>query len=318
MANLLSGSLHQSFTFTRQNWRGLTEVTIIPLVILAALVVGFLFMLLPLFNTIMEAALVAEQAPDTIDVRAMVSSIVKIQIFGLIVSLFSTFILALASVRIVRFFSFGERGYWRMNKMLAKVTAMWTLYSIGIYFVSMFASMFLFIPLMLSLAALMGITSSIFGSGAFTVIAGLILSIAAAAGMLFIMFSILLRFASGLPIVALDQTPDFFRDMWQQSKGYTFALALRAMAIYALLILIYAIVFAVLAALGFSDVMALASLPAETQSPEQVLEFFRQMFPWFLTANAMVVLLMIPVFFWATVWLAEVNRRLYEAHQQPS
>lgn len=314
MPKLLSGSMHEAYRFTRENWRGLFEVTIIPVAIAIALMAGYFLILTPIFSKIFSLAASGGE-PDPAMVQAMIGNVFKIQMFALIASLVSAFIIALSSVRIVRFFVRGERGLWMMNSEIAKASGMWALYSIGIYFISVFAMFAVMIPF----AMVMGIVGAVIGAMGPGLVSGIVAGVLGLAGfalMIFALFVILLRFASGMPVVALGQTPDFFSEMWKQSKGYGFALAGRALALYLSVSVIFVVLMAVIiGAWVFLNFDAITQL-GEQENPEQIFAFLKGWIPWIVGSEIILIALSIPVYWFGTVWLTIVNKRLHQNRKE--
>lgn len=314
MENLIKGSMHEAYRFTRQNWRGLFEVTIIPVGVAILLTGGYLLVLIPLFSKIFALAAAGDNADPAL-IQAMIATVFKVEMFAILASLAAAFIMALSSVRIVRFFVRGERGLWAMNTDIAKAAGMWALYSIGIYFISVFAMVGAMIPF----SIIMGIVGAIIAAAGPSVVGGILaglLGIAGFVGMIFTLFAILLRFASGMPVVALGQTPDFFSEMWKQSKGYTVALAGRALGAYLLIFVCFALLIGVFVGVGlFLNFNAISQLGG-SPDPDQVMSFVTSFIPWVVASQVVIIVVSIPVYWFAVVWLTIVNKRLHQNRRE--
>ena len=315
MAHALTGSIHTSVSWVKKNWANLLQVTAIPILLTAFILGFFLYHFSSLFHQLSVMA-GQQAATDPEAARQAISAIIKFQLTTIAGSLLLMLVSAMIFVRIIRLFVLGEKDWWPFSAGVLKATMWSVLYILGIYIITLIAV----VLIMLVFGIIGGTGLVLLGAnpgGTATFMASIV-AIAGLLAFLFLVLAVPLRLLAGFAVVALGKRPDFMRDMWQLSKGCTWALVWRILAISVLLYLFMLVVFLLIS--GNSLWVAITEISAMPQNaepdPAQVFKIMAPLVKTMLSAGLVTFIVSVPFTWVAVVWLGEVNRRLLEIRDQ--
>ena len=253
---VLGGSLRKTFAFFFAEWRSLLGVCLAPLVASIVLAVAQMAMFRYFFEKMMGTMLPGEFNPEALN-PVMFNAMIQLQAFSIVSQIITLLVTAYLLVRIVRLYMYGERGVFDFSKPVITASLMTALYSLGIIVLTMVVFVVAFFLVMILVMIIVGMAalgpSNSLGEILLLV---LLMSGGGTAVSLFVLW-FGARFAVGLPAVALGKAPDFFTEMWRLSRGESWGVPLRLVALYVLMWIVLLPVVAFLAYRMFSQISAL-------------------------------------------------------------
>jgi hypothetical protein len=264
---VIPGISRASLKFIIENWKGLIIVSLLPVTILA--IIGYLAM--HAFGGFLDV--IGSIDPQT---KKMPVEVLR-KYFQLMPQIFGTEIVGLIVivwlyVRIVRFWNNREARVWIDAMSEFSATGYTILYAIAIMFLTGIA--YLAIVLVSIIAALIVFFMGKLFFGFYIFMVPLLLCA------YFSLVCVACRFYVGLPGVALGRVPNFFPDIWELSKGETFAVPARLL----LTLMMIAIPFMALFLIFVYPVMhsfqeTIQNSPTHQVSPEILQQLFKAMLP---------------------------------------
>jgi hypothetical protein len=304
MGTILSGSSHTALRFMREHWADLIQVSLLPFLGVATMLIVQLIMFRDMFSDLfplIDDGKFEGQAFQTI---------MNMQAGSFFLTLATALFSAWQFVRITRLYLLGEKPWIGLEKPEVAATLMTMLYLIGIYLLTLVV----YIAALVVLAIPVIILAIAMGSGdsPSTSVAVLIAVLIP----LFLAFMIWFacRFAVGLPAVALGKTPDFFKEMWGLSKGASWGFALRIILASLVAVLIMALAMAISALIFIRDIwVELFTQPEPPIPPAQIL---RDLFDRLLPSQVIWALVQQPFIWFFVLLTVEAYRRFTDARSR--
>jgi hypothetical protein len=211
---VLDGASHKVLSFIATEWRRLLHVCLWPLAALAALIGGEIAAFALLWRDIVQRIMVGDVGPP------IVTQILQLQGLMFVAQILGALAASWMFVRTVRLYLGGESQTPARSKPILKSTLMSAIYGLGIWLISIAATLGTMIAVAIAGMIVAALTGA-FSDAPHPSSIGLLIAIISLGyvGALTLMMWIFCRFAIGLPAVALGRTPDFFRDMWPLSRG---------------------------------------------------------------------------------------------------
>jgi hypothetical protein len=296
MNKVLPGSSREAFDFIVSHWRGLLNISILPLIIITAVAWYQISGMAPMFEFLAAQDMQHGQM-DSAELYSRMSSMGPFYAVGLI----SLAAFVWLFVRIVRFWKSGEGSMFAITEGEVGATFKTIGYGVGM----MLLTLLVYIGGIIGFAVLAMIGAAIFSNSALVGI-GIFLFVIAGALALIALLVFMYRFLVGLPGVALGESPGFFSDIWPLSKGESFGLPLR-IVIWTVVGLIPIMIFAFAITIPLSaDIqIQLKGQNPPHMTPEMVSHFFKVMAPLQVINMA----LQVPMIWFMTVLLTVAHFR---------
>lgn len=214
MAKVLPGSSRESFTFIMSHWRGLLNVSILPLVLIAILTWLQLGGMGPMFE-----AYIAEFSKPNAPLDAALSAELTLALpryyaLGLLILI----ITAWKYVRIVQFWRRGQGEILAIAPGEVQATARTIFYGIGMLALTALLYVALtIVAMIIGYVALKGLSAS----------AGQAVAMIIGIAEILLLGVFLYRFLVGLPGVALGERPNLFHDIWPLARDENWGLPMR-------------------------------------------------------------------------------------------
>lgn len=293
MAAILSGSSRTAVRYMRTHWLELSQTNMLPFLAIMAILATEFAMFGNLLTNIL--AMVEEEQVA----NSLYLDVLKFQGLSLLFTLGIGFISAWQFVRIIRLYLRAELNWIGLNKPVIIATLMTMLYALGIALISslaFIAGVFV-IAVPIALIAAVGDAHPAWGMMAVP------LMFAAMAGVVWFAC----RFAIGLPAVAMDETPDFFKDLWGISKGETWGYPLRLLGAMVVLFIVLIPVSITYGFFVFGKIWV--DLTAEPGPSALSPELLRSLFDNLLVGQLLWGAIMQPVTWYFALLTAECYRR---------
>ena len=296
MTKVLPGSSRAAFDFVLKQWRGLLNISIVPMAIIAVISWYQLQGMGAMFEFIALQAKLGDKM-DFAQMGPFMANLSKFYAIGLL----SLIAMVWLFVRVVRFWKTGHGSAFGVSQGEIGSTFLTILYAIGMMLLAMLA----YVAGVVALVIVGGIGAAILGNSALGVLGGIalaLLAIAAIIGLMLFMY----RFLVGLPGVAMGEVPGFFSDIWPLAKGESWGVPLR--------MILWSIVAAIplfILALAFSfplmnDIQA--QLLAQ-EKPEMTPEMISLMMKTMAPLQFINLIVQIPVIWFFTALLSEAHYR---------
>ena len=296
MTKVLPGSSRAAFDFVLGHWRGLLNISIVPV----AIIMVISWVQLKGMGVMLEFIAVQAKLGEKMDFAQMGPFMADMSKFYAI-GLLSLVTMVWLFVRVVRFWKTGHGTAFGVTQGEIGSTFLTILYGIGIMLLAMLA----YIGGVIALVIVGAIGSAILGNSALGVLGGIalgLLGLAALVGLLLFMY----RFLVGLPGVAMGEVPGFFSDIWPLAKGESWGVPLR--------MILWSVVAAIpifIVALAFSfplmnDIQA--QLMAQ-EKPEMTPDMIALMMKTMVPTQIVNLILQVPVIWFFTALLSEAHFR---------
>jgi hypothetical protein len=296
MTKVLSGSSRAAFDFVLTHWRGLLNISVVPV----AFILAIAWVQLKNMSTMLEFLALQAKLGDKFDLAQMGPFMANLSKFYAI-GLLSMLAMVWLFVRVVRFWKTGEGTAFAVTNGEIGATFLTILYSIGI----MLLTMLVYIGGGIVIALLAGLGAAIFGDSALGVVGGVALVILAIAALLGL-FLFMYRFLVGLPGVAMGEVPGFFSDIWPLAKGESWGVPLRIIlwslvAAIPILVLSMTFTFPVM-----TDIQTqLVALDKPEMTPDMISNLMKTMVP----LQIVNLVIQMPVIWFFSVLLSEAHYR---------
>jgi hypothetical protein len=296
MTKVLSGSSRAAFDFVLTHWRGLLNISVVPV----AFILAIAWVQLKNMSTMLEFLALQAKLGDKFDLAQMGPFMANLSKFYAI-GLLSMLAMVWLFVRVVRFWKTGEGTAFAVTNGEIGATFLTILYSIGI----MLLTMLVYIGGGIVIALLAGLGAAIFGDSALGVVGGVALVILAIAALLGL-FLFMYRFLVGLPGVAMGEVPGFFSDIWPLAKGESWGVPLRIIlwslvAAIPILVLSMTFTFPVM-----TDIQTqLVALDKPEMTPDMISNLMKTMVP----LQIVNLVIQMPIIWFFSVLLSEAHYR---------
>jgi hypothetical protein len=296
MTKVLSGSSRAAFDFVLTHWRGLLNISVVPV----AFILAIAWVQLKNMSTMLEFLALQAKLGDKFDLAQMGPFMANLSKFYAI-GLLSMLAMVWLFVRVVRFWKTGEGTAFAVTNGEIGATFLTILYSIGI----MLLTMLVYIGGGIVIALLAGLGAAIFGNSALGVVGGVALVILAIAALLGL-FLFMYRFLVGLPGVAMGEVPGFFSDIWPLAKGESWGVPLRIIlwslvAAIPILVLSMTFTFPVM-----TDIQTqLVALDKPEMTPDMISNLMKTMVP----LQIVNLVIQMPIIWFFSVLLSEAHYR---------
>ena len=296
MTKVLPGSSRAAFDFVFKQWRGLLNISIVPM----AIILVIAWFQLRSMSTMLEFIALQAKLGDKMDMEhlgPLMANMSKFYAIGLL----SLVVMVWLFVRVVRFWKTGQGEAFGLTKGEIGSTFLTLLYGIGIVMLSMLA----YIAAVFALVIVGGIGGAILGDSALGAVGGVALAlmgIAAVLGLLLFIY----RFLVGLPGVAMGEVPGFFSDIWPLAKDESWGVPSRMILwsiVAAIPIFILALAFSVPL---LNDIQA--QLMAQ-EKPEMSSEMFSRVMRTMVPMQIINLIIQMPMIWFFTILLSEAHYR---------
>lgn len=278
MTNVLRGSSRQAWAFMRENWLGLTKLSLVPV----------LFLLASIWLTV--------HSPPT-PADAIANGLI-----GLVAFLISCWLFAL----IVRFTQTRTATWLGQDWQSTKAILMTIVYATGVFAVVLLAGLAISLSAVVATSALLDYSQSHDLQGSLA-----LLGIGFGLIQLGVQYWLLLRLLPGLPAVSLGSYPHVLYDFWPLARGESWGLPLRLFLPWLVAtILMLAILYPALVAITIPGMLSGSSgwttallMTAESSG-------------WLPYFAAALIILLVPLFWFFTLLLTTAYHRFSQRQQQ--
>lgn len=301
MTKVLPGSSRAAFDFVLKQWRGLLNISLVPLAIIMAVA----WFQLQSMGVMIEFIALQAKLGDKMDVTQMGPFMANLSKFYAI-GLLSLVVMVWLFVRVVRFWKTGQGTVFSLTKGELGSTFLTILYGIGMFLLSTAV----YIAAVIALAVVGEIGGTIIGNsalGAGGAVLIVVLGIAALIGLLLFMY----RFLVGLPGVAMGEVPGFFSDIWPLAKGESWGVPLR-MFLWSLVAAIP--IFILASTFTFPLMTDIQTQLAAQEKPEMTPEMITLMMQTMVPLQIINLLVQIPMIWFFTALLSEAHYRFRAKH----
>jgi hypothetical protein len=264
---VIPGTSRAAINFIITNWSGLIIVSALPM----AVMFGLGILMYYLFGGLIESLAITD-LKDQQAVFEVMSKYFPLFPMVFVVEIIGLFAIAWLFVRVVRFRKNGEPNILIGSKGEFSAAGYTILYGLGIGMLTMVAYFAVFI-----VAIIAGLI--IFGLGKiFFVFYFLFIPLIIA--VYFSLFWFSCRFYVGMPAVAFGETPDFFTELWNLSRGESFAVPLRLIISLVVISVPIGIVYFAFLFPTLSPIQeAIRNSPDHQMPREMLIQIWRMMLP---------------------------------------
>ncbi len=209
MTKVLPGSSRAAFDFVLKQWRGLINISLMPMAII--LIVSW-YQLQGL-GTIFEFIAMQAKMGDKMEmaqIAPLMENLMKFYAVGFLALIAMVWLF----VRVVRFWKTDQGSAFAVTQGEIGSTFLTILYGLGM----LLLTTLLYVAGIVAFAIIAGIGGANLGGSNLGALGAIILGLVAVAMVLGLVL-FLYRFLVGLPGVAMGETPGFFSDIWPLAKG---------------------------------------------------------------------------------------------------
>ena len=291
---VIPGTSRTALRFVVENWQELFIVSIVPLILFICIMGLLMYRMMGMLEFFGDLDPKSPQFP-----AEFMSQYMHMLPWSLGLGLLLGLCMAWLYVRMTRFWKSGHASLLVSDKGEFSAAAYTLAYAIGIGILTSFAYIVVMIVAFLTGALVVGLAHLV------PIFYVLLVPLFATVYFSLIWFST--RFHLAMPQVALGETPNLLPDVWNLSKGESFAVPLRVL----LAMLVISIpVFAVEFAFIFPQMQALQQATQDPGNPKLAFEMFTQFWYKLLPLHIFGIVVMLLMMAYFTVFFAEANARL--------
>ncbi len=296
MTKVLPGISRAAFDFVLKHWRGLLNISIMPM----AIIFVISWYQLKGMGTMIEFMSLQAKLGDKMDFEQMAPLMASMSKFYAI-GLLSLVVMVWLFVRVVRFWKTGVGSSFSITQGEISSTFLTIVYGIGMFLLSAIV----YIGGVIALALVGGIGGTILGNSAVDSF-GAVLIVALGIALLIALLLFIYRFLVGLPGVAMGEIPGFFSDIWPLAKGESWGIPLR-MILWSVVVAIP--IFILASTFTFPLMTDIQAQLAAQEKPQMTPEMISRLMQTMAPMQIINLIIQMPMIWFFTVLLSEAHYR---------